>query len=67
MSLVQISRRVFEIPRVPRDEAPFIELTLGDNQRVVSLDAFNVTRVSGVLAGRKTHDWRVVLWVESRA
>lgn len=61
---MQVSRhkRVYE--RVALNETPTLELSLDDNQRIVSLEVSdNRYHVS---PERKTCDWTFVAWVETR-
>lgn len=64
MSLVQIVKRTGRIDRVkPEHAPPVVELEIGDNQRVISIDLHEV--VFGDL-DRKTRDWRWTAYVETR-
>lgn len=63
MSLVQIARVTGRIDRVPRGDTPVVELDLEDHQRVVSVE------LKALLfddPGRKTVDWKYVVYVETR-
>lgn len=62
MALVQIQRKLLRQERVPRDEDPFFELHLEENQEVVAvkqLSDYDYDR-------RKTVDRLAWVWVATR-
>lgn len=61
MTLVQVSIRRVEVPRVPRDQSPVFELILEDNQRVIQVE--HRTRD---YSDRKTVDHVAEIWIEAR-
>lgn len=66
MGLVQITKRSGEILRVKRGETPALELHLGPNESVVSVE-LEKSALSHTNAGldRKTVDWQWTAYVAS--